>query len=333
VATTRLAEIVCCALCGGRLVEAGEAFACRGCRQDYAVVGGIPQLFVPNDWQPGRLDVTELVKAFYEDTPFPNYDDLDSRDSLREKARLGVFARVLDASLPPDSLVLEVGCGTGQLTNFLGMNWRRRVVGGDMCMNSLRLGNAFRERFGIVNASFVQMNLFRLPFPDASIDVAISNGVLHHTSDPEGGFRSIAAKVRPGGYILVGLYNWLGRLPTLWRRRLIEVFGERMAALDSRLRGGDLNAGRWAAWFRDQYRHPHESRHSMDEVLRWFDRSRVEFIASIPSIGDTEFGDDEPLFQHHAKGGRLDRLSSELEMLLSGGGDGGLFIMIGRMSS
>ena len=194
-------------------------------------------------------------------------------------------------------MVLEVGCGTGQLTNFLGMNWRRRVIGADLCMNSLRLGKGFRDRFAIVNAAFVQINLFRPPFADASMDVVISNGVLHHTSDPEGGFRAIAAKLKPGGYILIGLYNWLGRLPTLWRRRLIEVFGDRMAALDSRLRGGALNAGRWAAWFRDQYMHPHESRHSMDEVLRWFRSNQIEFVSSIPSIGDVEFKDDEQLFR------------------------------------
>jgi len=330
VAVTPLIDIVCCARCGGRLRDAGVSFHCQGCGQSYPVTDGIPQLFAPNNWDDTKLDVTDMVKAFYEETPFPNYEDLDSRESLQKKARLGVFARVLDDKLPPDVTVLEVGCGTGQLTNFLGMNWRRRVIGADLCMNSLRLANGFRERCAIVNSSFVQINLFRPPFADESIDVVISNGVLHHTSDPEGGFRSIAGKVKPGGYVLIGLYNWLGRLPTLWRRRLIALFGDRMAMLDSRLRGGALNAGRWAAWFRDQYQHPHESKHSMDEVLGWFARDRIEFISSIPSIGDAEFHDDEPIFQPHSSGRRLDRLSSEIEMLLSGGVDGGLFIMIGR---
>ena len=36
------------------------------------------------------------------------------------------------------------------------------------------------------------------------------------------------------------------------------------------------------------------------------------------------------LFAPHRPGSRLDRLSSEIEMLLSGGKDGGLYIMIGR---
>jgi SAM-dependent methyltransferase/uncharacterized protein YbaR (Trm112 family) len=325
-----LIEILRCALCLGPLDDSEATLVCRECGRRYPITNGIAQMFVPDERGGGGRDVTQVVKDFYEETPFPNYDDLDSRDSLTRKARAGVFARLVDEQLPPDALVLDVGCGTGQLTNFLGQNWRRRVMGADMCMSSLRLGRDFRDRFGIVNTDFVQMNLFRPPFADASMDVVISSGVLHHTADPQAGFRAIAAKVKPGGYVLIGLYNWLGRLPTLWRRWLIDVFGDRMAILDRRLRGGTLNAGRSAAWFRDQYEHPHESRHSMSEVLRWFDDNRIEFVSSIPTVGDVEFSDNEPLFLSHPRGSRLDRLSSEIEMLLSGGRDGGLFVMIGR---
>ncbi len=330
VALTPLIDVLRCARCGGPLRDDQTTLACRDCSQTYPITDGIPQMFMPNEWGRGRLDVTDIVKDFYEETPFPNYDDLDSRESLSRKARLGIFARLLDEQLPADALILEVGCGTGQLTNFLGMDWRRRIVGADICMNSLRLGKDFRDRFGIVNADFVQMNLFRPPLQDVSMDIVICNGVLHHTADPEGGFRAIVAKLKPGGYVLIGLYNWLGRLPTLWRRRLIEMFGDRMAALDSRLRGDALNTARWAAWFRDQYKHPHESSHSMTEVLHWFGHNGIEFISSIPSIGDVDFHEDESLFMPHRVGTRLDRLSSEIEMLLSGGADGGLFIMIGR---
>ena len=66
------------------------------------------------------------------------------------------------------------------------MGWGRTVIGADLCLNSLRLAKSFRDRCSIANAQFVQMNLFRPPFADASFDLVVSNGVLHHTSDPEG---------------------------------------------------------------------------------------------------------------------------------------------------
>jgi hypothetical protein len=55
---------------------------------------GIPCLFAPNYWPEGSTDVTDIVKAFYEKTPFPNYDGLDDRNSLRRKAQEGHFARL-----------------------------------------------------------------------------------------------------------------------------------------------------------------------------------------------------------------------------------------------
>ena len=306
---------------GDRLCcESGHAFP---------VENGIPRLFVANDWPDGKDDVTDAVKAFYEETPFPNYEGLDTRDSLRRKAGAGVFGRMLDEQIPHACKILEVGCGTGQMTNFLAMRWGRSAIGADLCMNSLRLASDFRDRFGIVNAHFVQINLFRPPFPPASFDVVFSNGVLHHTSDCHGAFRAIAPLVKPGGVIMVGLYNRLGRLPTLWRRALIERFGRAAMPLDRRLRGTAEDLRR-QAWYMDQYRHPHETRHGMDEVLSWFDAAGFDFTASVPTIGDVEFSDRIALFETAPPGSRMDRLSTEIEMLLSGGRDGGLFIMAGR---
>src|ERR1043166_4020572 len=106
-------EILRCPRCNGRMGEAEQTFVCHGCSQRYPITDGIPQLFVPNDRDDRKPDVTEIVRDFYEETPFPNYDDVDSRETLRKKARLGVFARILDEQIPPDVLVLEVGSGTG----------------------------------------------------------------------------------------------------------------------------------------------------------------------------------------------------------------------------
>jgi len=77
-----LVEILRCPRCDGRMGEAEQTLVCHSCSQRYPITDGIPQLFVPNDWGDGKLDVTDIVKDFYEETPFPNYDDFDSRESL-----------------------------------------------------------------------------------------------------------------------------------------------------------------------------------------------------------------------------------------------------------
>jgi SAM-dependent methyltransferase len=310
----------------------GERFTAAASGRHIDVADGIPNFFVPHEHPASSplRDVTDTVKAFYEETPFPNYESFDSRESLAAKARRGVFASLLDQQLPKGSLVLEAGCGTGQLSNFLGMSWQRTVFAGDLCRNSLRLAKSFADRYAIRNVAFLQMNLFQPPFRDGSFDVVISNGVLHHTGDCEGAFRSILAKLKAGGMILIGLYNCYARLPTLWRAWAFRKIGPKLYFLDPRLRDWHREPARIKAWFRDQYQHPHESRHSMDEVLRWFDKYGVEFVNAIPHADGSTFSEREQVFERHSPGSAANRIAAQLEMLLAGGADGGLFIMIGR---
>jgi len=323
-------DVLECPSTGEPLVATEDGWISRSGHRHYPVQDGISRLFAPVDPAMSDGDVTEMVRAFYEETPFPNYDDLDSRESLASKSREGLFAAALEEQLPDGAIVLEAGCGTGQLTNFLGLSWRHRVFGGDICINSLRLANAFRERYRIANAAFLQMNLFRPPFRDGSIDVVICNGVLHHTRDARAGFEALLRKVKPAGLILIGLYNSYARLPTLWRRWAFEQFGPTLYFLDPRLTSARMNEGRWRAWFRDQYRHPHETRHSIDEVLGWFDTSAVDFLSSVPAADGSSFTNTTRLFEPHSRGTITVRAATQLQMLLTGGRDGGLFVMIGR---
>ncbi len=325
-----LGDLLACPESGRRLKIAEDAWSVEETGRRYPVTDGIPNLFVPNSGAPAGTDVTELVKQFYEETPFPNYDEIDSRDSLEAKAKRSLFAAMLDSEIPTDAVVLEAGCGTGQMTNFLGMSWKHRVVGGDICLNSLRLAERFRVNNSIRNAAFLQMNLFRPPFRDQSFDVVVTNGVLHHTADPEGGFAALLSKLKPGGVICVGLYNSYARLPTLWRRKLFEMFPGRFMFLDPLLRGRRENIARYRAWFMDQYKHPHESKHSMDEVLAWFDRHGVEFLSGMPPFDGSAFSADDRFLERHSRGSKASRAAAQIGMLVSGSYEGGLFIVIGR---
>jgi len=69
----------------------------------------------------------------------------------------------------------------------------------------------------------------------------------------------------------------------------------------------------------------------MSEVLRWFDEMGFDFINSIFRKLWGVFAADERLFARNNRGSSTDRILAELEMLFTGhGGEGGLYIMIGR---
>jgi len=329
-------DIFVCPACGGALRVSGDrsGLECSQCQRSFGCEHGIPLLFLPSDWEDSKKDVTEEVKAFYEENPFPNYDDLDSEWSLKEKARKGVFARLLDEQIPYGARILEVGCGTGQLSNFLSTTWGRTVFATDICLNSLRLGEGFRQENQLDNVAFLQMNLFRPVFRPGSFDLVICNGVLHHTSDPYLGFLSISRLVRKAGFILIGLYNTYGRIPSSIRRLVFRVSGNRFQFLDPRLRDRDLSDVRKQTWFMDQYQNPHESTHTIGEVLDWFDRAGFEFVNSVPKSKVSEpMSSKEDLFRPSPRGTKLDQFLVQLGLLLSGGREGGFFVMIGRSGS
>jgi SAM-dependent methyltransferase len=331
---SRHADLVVCPACRGDLQTTARGFRCAACGHEFAHEEQIPRLFWPHEQGDPRALVTDNIKSFYEENPFPDYDDLDTSWSLREKAREGIFARLLDEQIPPGARVVEIGCGTGQLSNFLGLTAGRTVFGTDICLNSLRLGQAFKERNRIDNATFLQMNLFRPVFRPESFDLVISNGVLLVTSDPFAGFQSIGRLVKPGGFILIGLYNTYGRLLTDVRRFIFHMSGDRFQFLDPQLRDPRVGRAKKHAWFMDQYKNPHETKQTFGEVLGWFERSGFEFVNSIPKCQPLKsLSPDERLFESAPSGNRLDRFLTQAAMLLSGSREGGFFVMIGRKKS
>ena len=318
--------------CGADLVARGRDAACAQCGRAFVSEDGIRRMFWPHENIGDPGDVTERVKAFYEETPFPNYDDHESVRSLIDKSRKRIYAHALDRSIPYNSTVLEVGCGTGQLSNYLGISFRR-VVGADLCLNSLRLGERFRSEHALDRVWFMQMNLFRPCFKPEQFDVVLCNGVLHHTADPFGGFSGLVPLVKPGGYFVVGLYNRYGRLMTDLRRNVFRLTGGKAKWIDPILRGrAEEDDPKSRAWFFDQYRHPHESKHTTDEVIGWFERTGLELVRGVPSLAPAApaLRSSTDLFRPEPRGSGIEHALAQLQQVVSGNKEGGFFIMIGR---
>ena len=315
---------------GDSLVVTSSSAENRATGRRYPVEEGIPRLFVPDDGSTD--DVTEMVKRFYEKTPFPNYDDVDSQRALLDKARDGRFARLLNEQIPYSASVLEVGCGTGQLTNFLSIA-HRSVLGVDVCLNSLRLAQQFKEAHGVERATFAQMNLFRPALRRRFFDVVISNGVLHHTGDCRLAFQRVGELVRPGGFFVVGLYSAYSRQLHYARRALYRWTGITGTWLDPHF--GRVSAeAKKEAWFQDQYNHPHETVHTIDELLGWLEADGFTFVNAIPKPrGGPEIEAGERLFERHDPGTAFSRVTSQLASMGSGYREGGFFVVIGQRRS
>ena len=330
---TKHQDIFVCPVCGGDLGIKDSKINCFSCQNDYQVENGIPQFFVPNEWESSKSDVTGQVRSFYEQSPFPDYENTESAIDLIRKAKKGVFANLLDEQVPYNIKVLDAGCGTGQLCNFLATS-HRYVFGVDMCNNSLELAQNFKMSNELERVGFYRMNLFKPVFKEESFSLVICNGALHHTSDPFTGFKALARLVIKGGYILVGLYNKYGRVSNDLRKFIFRITNDKFQFMDPRLRIKGISQKKKNAWFNDQYKNPHESKHTIGEVLGWFERTGFEYINSIPVADVFQTGTKtNHLFGVHSKGDQLSRLMAQIGMLFTMRGEGGLFIMIGKRKS
>ena len=129
--------------------------------------------------------------------------------------KLGLRERLLD-SIPwrGDERVLDVGCGPGLLTvgaahrvpngSVVGVDaWNPRAVSGNRAESVLE--NATIE--GVSNRVDVKEGDARkLPFPDGSFDVVVSNFVVHELqarADREQMMREVARVLKPGGHVML----------------------------------------------------------------------------------------------------------------------------------
>ncbi|HEY8086506.1 MAG TPA: methyltransferase domain-containing protein [Polyangiaceae bacterium] len=317
-------ELLACPSCRGALAEQGGRLTCSKCDAAYEIHDGIPDLRVPSD------DKTETVRDFYTVAPFPGYPPRDSLGSLRARAGRSEFARLLDRAIPGDARVVEVGCGTGQMSLYLSTA-NRVVIGADLTRASLSLGAAASRRFGVETARFVETDLRRPGLKEGAFDVVYSSGVLHHTPDPRASFASLARLARPGGIVVLGLYNAWARIPHRFRRAVGRLTRFRWIPLDPILRDRAGEPARREAWLRDQYMHPEEHRHTTREVQRWFAESGVEYLRTYPdSLFASEALEDDALFEPAEDDWGFENWVAQLAWMKSLAHEGGLWVTIGR---
>lgn len=106
-----------------------------------------------------------------------------------------------DTHYPPGSLVLEAGCGVGAQTVYLLENSPdARFVSLDIASESI--ARAKKSTGGSHSpVSFLQTNLFHLPFEEETFDHIFICFVLEHLTDPDGALQRLKAVLKPGGTI------------------------------------------------------------------------------------------------------------------------------------
>jgi arsenite methyltransferase len=101
--------------------------------------------------------------------------------------------------------VLDVGSGAGtdSLVAAQMVGPGGRVTGIDMTPEMLAKARDAAAEMGATNVEFVEAEAERLPFPDASFEVVISNGVIDLVPDKDAVFSELFRVLAPGGRIQI----------------------------------------------------------------------------------------------------------------------------------
>ncbi|AGA31853.1 SAM-dependent methyltransferase (UbiE-like) [Thioalkalivibrio nitratireducens DSM 14787] len=107
------------------------------------------------------------------------------------------------AALPSGARVIDLGSGSGMdcLLAARQVGPRGEVIGFDFTDAMLRTARTGAATVGIDHARFERADIAELPLEDASVDVAISNGVINLSPEKDRVFAELYRVLRPGGRV------------------------------------------------------------------------------------------------------------------------------------
>ena len=150
------------------------------------------------------------------------YPDAAGLPEAAVRASLGCGNPVAVADLRPGETVLDLGSGGGidVLLSARRVGPAGKAYGLDMTEEMLALARENQRKAGLANVEFLKGEIERIPLPDNSVDVILSNCVINLSADKDRVLREAFRVLRPGGRFAVSDIVVRGPVPEELRRNV-----------------------------------------------------------------------------------------------------------------
>ena len=153
--------------------------------------------------EPERDFIFPTGRAWAEDLDYP--PELANVPDVAVESFAGVASPWALGRVEPGERVLDIGSGAGtdSLIAAQMVGPEGRVTGIDMTPEMLTKARSAAAAMEVTNVEFLEAEAEKLPFPDRSFDVVISNGVIDLVPDKDAVFAEIFRVLAPGGRIQI----------------------------------------------------------------------------------------------------------------------------------
>jgi len=155
-----------------------------------------------------KLDKKWLINAF--DRAAPHYD---AAAKIQQEIRFRLLERLEFLLLKPQ-MIVDVGCGTGTLGRELQFRFpESQMIGVDISLGMIKEAQKHDP-----HAQFLCADAMKIPLPDKSVDLLVSNLMLQWVDDYQQVFQEWARLLKPEGILLFTTFgpDTLHELQSSW---------------------------------------------------------------------------------------------------------------------
>lgn len=202
---------------GEKLIKKdGKTLVASGRSAEYPIIDGIPR-FVSKDLYEGCENEScpgevQTASSFGKKWGENSFKKLGMENEFEKKSLKEQFMAMLGCSTENDlydllagaERTLNGGCGVAWSEYLFNYNPRTQRHCVDL---SLAVEAAYENTKHMPNITVSQASILELPYPEDIFDIVYSDGVVHHTPDPERAVRELGRRVKHGGILGIYIYN------------------------------------------------------------------------------------------------------------------------------
>lgn len=155
--------------------------------------------------------VTEAIKEFYSRINFPGRYTWEDLKFYEEQGIHNIYLKEIDAVMYDGANVLDIGCGTGLVSNIFADKYKKSKFTAVDFSDSIDYARKFAKDNSIKNVQWVKEDFLKFK-TTKQYDIIICCGVLHHIPEYQQALAKMKSLLKPDGKLILAVYNRYGKV-------------------------------------------------------------------------------------------------------------------------